>query len=238
MIEHEVIPLFGKLWWTAFLSTGMGIFILLYIGKKLPPDKVKIMTRFLGIFLIAIAVGMQPYEMAVGKWSIQSSLPLQMCAISSWLAGFTLLFDQMWIYYIVYYWGIPGAFHSLLTPEFTLGTGGIFFYEYYVSHGGIILAALWATIILKRRPAEWSWLKVFAWTQLVIPIVGTINWLLDANYMYICKPPIVDNPFIIGDFPYHLIGLEFAGLLHFALVYAPFGISRWRKKRLAAKTAS
>lgn len=231
MIEHEIIPLFGPLWWKAFLTTGFGIFVILYLGKKLPSKIVARMTRIIGYFLIFVAIGMQPYEMWVGKWTVQSSLPLQMCGISAWLSGFALLYEPMWIYYIVYYWGIPGAFHSLLTPEFTLGTQGIFFYEYYVSHGGIILAALWATLILKRQPAEWSWLKVFAWTQLVLPVIGSINWLLDANYMYLCKPPIVDNPFIVGDFPYHLIVLEFAALLHFLIVYAPFGISRWRKKR-------
>ncbi|NOZ74983.1 MAG: TIGR02206 family membrane protein [FCB group bacterium] len=234
MIEHEIIPLFGPLWWKAILTTGLGVFILLYLGKKLPPKTVEKMTRVIGIFLIFVAVGMQPYEMWVGKWTVQSSLPLQMCGISAWLSGFALLYKPMWIYYIVFYWGIPGAFHSLMTPEFTLGTQGIFFYEYYISHGGIILAALWATLILKRRPAEWSWLKMFAWTQLVLPVIGSINWLLDANYMYICKPPIVDNPFIVGQFPYHLIVLEFAALLHFMIVYAPFGISRWRKKHQSA----
>ncbi len=237
-MHHEIIPLFGKLWWSAFLTTSIVITFILYAGKKMSPDHTKIATKVIGLFLIFVAVGMQPYEMAIGKWDVRSSLPLQMCGISAWLSGFSLLFDQTWIFYIVFYWGIPGAFHSIMTPEFTLGTEGLFFYEYYISHGGIILAALWGTMILKRRPAEWSWLKMFGWTQLVLPIVGSINWLLNANYMYICKPPMVENPFIVGHFPYHLIGLEFAALLHFAIVYSPFGFSRWRKRRLQTASAT
>jgi uncharacterized membrane protein YwaF len=38
--------------------------------------------------------------------------------------------------------GIPGAFHSLLTPEFTVGMEGFLFMEYFIAHGGIILNAL------------------------------------------------------------------------------------------------
>ena len=58
------------------------------------------------------------------------------------------------------------------------------------------------------RPREKSWLQIFLFSQLLIPIVGTINWILDANYMYICNKPIVDNPLLIGEWPIYLIFIE------------------------------
>ncbi len=231
MIEHEIISLFGKQWMIGNIPTIISIFVLLMIGKRLTEKWITKTTFFFGAFLLSIAILNHPYQLAMGRWSLQSSLPLQMCAISGILSGVVLLFPKQWSYEILYYWGIPGAFHSLLTPEFTLGTDGLFFIEYFVSHGGIIFAALWATMILKMRPRKGSWWRVFLWSQLLLPIVGGMNWILDANYMYICKPPIVENPFIVGDFPFHLIGLEFAGLLHFALVYLPFGIIYLRENK-------
>ncbi|NBW33393.1 MAG: hypothetical protein EBR22_05500, partial [Cytophagia bacterium] len=69
-------------------------------------------------------------------------------------------------------------------------------------------------------PRRHSWLKIFGYTQLVLPVMGTINYLLGSNYMYLAKRPLVDNPFLIGPWPWYLIGLEFATLLHFVLFYS------------------
>ena len=40
-----------------------------------------------------------------------------------------LLF-QILLYECLYFWGLSGAFHSLLTPEFTIGRNGLLFYEW------------------------------------------------------------------------------------------------------------
>ena len=109
-----------------------------------------------------------------------------------------------------------------MTPEFTSGKGSLLFYEYYLSHGGIILSAIYLTWILGMRPRKGSWLKVFLWSQLLIPIISCINWVLNANYMYLCIKPIAKNPFLIGEWPWYIIGIELVALLHFFIVYLPF----------------
>jgi uncharacterized membrane protein YwaF len=40
--------------------------------------------------------------------------------------------------------------------------------------------------------------------------------------MYLAIKPNVENPFLIGDWPYYIIGLELAVVLHAILVYLPF----------------
>jgi uncharacterized membrane protein YwaF len=67
-----------------------------------------------------------------------------------------------------------------------------------------------------------SWLKVWLFTQPVLAFVGIANYLTGGNYMYLSERPIADNPFIMGEWPWYIIGLEFAGLLHFAIVYGIF----------------
>ena len=186
----------------------------------------------IGVVLITRSILVHPYVAYLKGWDIYNNLPLHMCGLAAIISGVIMFYRKQWLYELLYYWGIPGAFHSLLTPEFTKGTEGLLFIEYYIAHGGIIFSALFCTLILGLKPAKGSWWKIFLWSQLLLPVIGGFNWLIDANYMYLCEPPIVDNPFIIGDFPEHLIGFEIAGLLHFALVYLPFGL----KYRYASKT--
>ena len=76
------------------------------------------------------------------------------------------------------------------------------------------------------HPRNYSWLKTFLWSQFLLPIVGSADYFLDANYMYLNEKPVVQNPFVIGDWPWYILGLEAAMLFHFYLVYVPFYISR------------
>ena len=40
--------------------------------------------------------------------------------------------------------------------------------------------------------------------------------------MYLCTKPIVNNPFLMGEWPWYILSIELAGLLHFFIVYLPF----------------
>ena len=162
--------------------------------------QIAVLATVTGIILIARSILIHPYVSYLKGWDIYNNLPLHMCGLSAIISGVIMFYRKQWMYELLYYWGIPGAFHSFLTPEFTQGTDGLLFIEYYVSHGGIIFSALFCTMFLGFKPRIGSWWRIFLWSQLLLPIIGGFNWLIDANYMYICAPPIAENPFIIGDF--------------------------------------
>ena len=117
-----------------------------------------------------------------------------------------------------------------MTPEFTLGKEGFLFYEYYISHGGILLSALYCTFVLSFKPRLGSWWKVFFLSQVLILIIGVSNWLLDANYMYFSQKPIVDNPFLIGEWPWYIFFIDLFAMVHFFLIYVPFKIKFYNNK--------
>lgn len=231
MIEHEVIPVFGQLWWQSNVVTVLIITLVIMLGRRSNPDQVENLARIIGLVLIAREVLIHPYLTSLGKWDIKSCLPLQMCSISAILAGLIMFWRNQWLYEFLYYWGIPGAFHSLLTPEFTLGTEGILFMEYYLAHGGIMLGAFYATLVLGFRPRQGSWWKIALWSQVPIAIVAIINWIIDANYMYLCAKPIAENPLVIGEWPWYILILEAVGLVHFIIVYLPYGLKYYRDRQ-------
>ena len=63
-----------------------------------------------------------------------------------------------------------------------------------------------------------------------MPIVGLINVLIKkifnsdvVNYMYLMRPPLADNPFIVDSWLYMII-LEFTAFMHMILIYSIFVI--------------
>ena len=59
--------------------------------------------------------------------------------------------------------------------------------------------------------------------QSVMDIIMPINFLLDSNYMYVNAPPEVDNPLVIGDWPYYILLWEIFILI---IAYMVYSISR------------
>ena len=222
MIPHETLEIFTPLWWQSNIATLFLILSFLFLGKWFNLKNREKLAKVIGIVLILRTVGVHFYWDYLSIWTIESSLPLHLCGLSAILSGIVLFWRRQWAYECLYFWGLPGAFHSLCTPEFTHGRESLLFYEYYLSHGGIILSAIYLTWILGMRPRKGSWWKIFLWSQLLVPIIGFINWILDANYMYLCIKPIVNNPFLIGEWPWYILSIELAGLMHFFIIYTPF----------------
>ena len=159
------------------------------------------------------------------RWVVESSLPLHLCGISSIISSVLLFRFNQFLYEFLILLGIPGAIQSLITPEFTLGIDNFFLIEFYISHGGIILSGLFLTFVFGHRPRIGSWKKVFFRFQLVLIVVHIINLILNSNYIFTRVKPIVDNPLIIGEWPFYYIGFELIGLINIYLFYCIFRYS-------------
>lgn len=222
MIEHYVVPILSPLWWMGLIFSSLFIAIPIVWARnksELFQDK---LGFYLGLFFILLSFSVHPYMLINGTWNIKSSLPLQLCGISAWLSGIVFFTRSQVLFECLLFWGLAGAIHSILTPEMSLGNDNYTIFEYYASHAGIILSGLYLTVVKNRKPRKNSWFRIFILTQLVILVVGLINQAMGANYMYLCKKPMVDNPFIMGDWPIYLGVLQLVALLHFFVIYLVF----------------
>jgi hypothetical integral membrane protein (TIGR02206 family) len=134
----------------------------------------------------------------------------------------------------VYYWGLLGGIHALLTPEFNIGIKGYNFYSYFIEHAGLLLVVIYSIVHNGFVPRPKSWLVIFGYSQLVVFSVGILNYAIGTNYMFLRERPSANNPFIIGDWPFYLISFEVAAISHFWLFYLPFA----RKKRITNSALS
>ena len=118
--------------------------------------------------------------------------------------------------------GSPGALHAILTPQLNHGYDILLVYKYYISHTAIILIPLFLAIVQGYRVRKSAWLKVLIMVQVLIVFIGTANYLFHSNYMYLAARPLVDNPMIVGEWPWYIIGFEFLGLVHILIFYVGY----------------
>ena len=54
--------------------------------------------------------------------------------------------------------------------------------------------------------------------------------IVNANYIYLCIAPIVNNPFIFtNQWPWYIVGIDIVAILHFYIIYYIFNY-KYRKK--------
>ena len=221
MNQHQTIEIFSNQWFMYTVSSFVAIVLVVLIGRNLS-EKGKCYLRIgLGITALASVVLLHPFLISKDLWSLQSSLPLHLCKLSEIFAIVALIWQRQRFFEILCYWGIPGGIHSILTPELLYSSdNGWLIFHFYFQHVIIILAPIYLVVVCGMRLPDGSWLKVFLLTNLCIPVIGTINWLLGSNYMYLGEKPIADNPFLVGDWPWYIAVLDVVLLVHFYLVYA------------------
>tara|TARA_B110000116_G_scaffold229774_1_gene211807 strand:+ start:195 stop:911 length:717 start_codon:yes stop_codon:yes gene_type:complete len=226
-MEHYIIPIFSSEWWINNTITFTIIFILLFFGKTLN-KKNNLFNYIIGFLLIMRTPWNQFYQYQLGQWNMEWSLPLQMCSLTAIFSGTILVLHNLEIdskyknllFEFLLYWSV-GAFYSFITPEFTTGTHGYLYYDYYISHGGILFSILYCIFVLGYKPRAFSWLKVFLYSQIILVIIHLINYLIggQSNYFYTMIPPKVDNPLVIGAYPTHIILMNIFAGIHFYVIY-------------------
>ena len=200
------------------MSTLIAIAII-QIAIRIPPDKRKVLMLFIGISLIGIELIQQFYLNHLGIWTMETSLPIHLCGISGILAGVMMLRPSNIGFEFLALIGSAGALHAILTPQLNHGSIPFLIFKYYISHFGIILVPLFLAIVLGYRIKRISWARVFLLCQVLLLFIGTTNYFIGSNYMYLAEKPMVNNPMVIGEWPWYIIGFEILGLVHILIFY-------------------
>jgi hypothetical integral membrane protein (TIGR02206 family) len=222
MENHVIMEPMTPIWW-ACIATVVGIITLLvvlpfYAKWARHPYYPRVIASFLIINLLIENC----YALWIGSWSVKNNLPLHLCGISS-IIGMILMFRfNTALAQVFYYFGMTGGIHSMLTPEFDLGDQGFFFYSYFITHGSLLLVCTYMIVHYRFKPEKNSWLKTFLVIQAMAILIGLFNWSTGSNYMFLSSPPIVDNPLIIGSWPWYILVFEALALIHFFTFYKLF----------------
>jgi len=159
-------------------------------------------------------------------------LPLNVCSVLIWLSGFMLIFKVEQIYEFAYFLGITACFNYLLTPD--LGIYGFPHYRFiqiFISHGLVIISAVYMTVAEGFRPTWKSFWRVVAGTNAYMLFIYFVNLALGSNYVLInVKPTTPSLLQFMPPWPYYIAFMELIGIACFLLLYLPFLIRDWRTR--------
>ena len=218
-------------------SIMIGIWILFsFIGYKLKNKVIitKISYGLIGFSIIQEIIDYinRIYLDELYILSLSADLPLQFCSIGYYFSVFGIImvvsnkkynikFEQF-IFDCADVLGFGGALQAMITVDLTGINNMIGSFALNWQHSIIILNVLWLIFAYNKRFNLRGVFNAFIFINLAIIPVGIINYLLSANYMFICFPPNVNNPLLIGQWPTYLIVLEFIYFIYILILYIPF----------------
>ena len=164
---------------------------------------------------------------------VREYMPLHVCGITVFAAVITLVFRRQTAYEIAYFWGLVGATNAVVTPQLEFGFPQYRFFQYFIAHGGIVAAALFATWGLGMRPTGRSVLRVFVLLNVLAVVLIGVNLMLGGNYMFLCQPPLTKSPFFFLPWPWYLLFLDGIALVLFYVLSLPFS----RRKAYASNSS-
>jgi hypothetical integral membrane protein (TIGR02206 family) len=210
----------------------VNIFLIRFRGSS---EKTKIAVRWsLAIILWLDELAWQIWNLAVGKWTIQTMLPLNICSVLIWLSGFMIIFGNYRIYEFAYFLGIGGGLQYLLTPDLGIyGFPHFRFFQTFISHGLLVSLPIYMTVVEGFRPTWKSILRVALWMNIYMGFIFIINSVIGSNYLMINgKPSTFSLLNYLPAWPYYIIFMELIGVVTILLLYLPFIIKDARIKAI------
>ncbi len=203
--------------------------------KGAPESTLKKVRWTMAIVLWVNEAAWHVWNIYLGTWVIQTMLPLHMCSVLIWLAGFMLIFKNFPIYEFVYFLGIGGGLQALLTPDVGIYNFPHFrFLQAFVSHGLLITSGIYMTTVEGFRPTWKSILRVVVISNIYMVIIFFVNTAIGSNYLMVNgKPPLASILDLLPAWPWYLIYVEIIGIVTCLLLYIPFIIKDWRVKQPA-----
>ena len=198
-------------------------------ARRWPGLWVPIGCRALAVVLVAAELGWWTYLLSRGLrgFNIYDALPLQLCDMTAFVAAFALWFRKPTLVELTYFWGLAGSTQALLTPDLPHHFPTFLFFQYYVAHGGIVVAALVLAVGLRQAPRRSAVVTVALITIADAALVGAIDALSGSNYMYLrFKPPSPTPLDVLGPWPWYLLPATLIGLILFLVLDLPFRLRR------------
>jgi hypothetical integral membrane protein (TIGR02206 family) len=211
---------------TVALALGLGIG-LTAAARRRPGSWTRVPACVLAIVLLSDAISWTVAEIVAGTWSAATDLPLALCDVAVLVAAAACWWRTPLLVELTYFWGLAGTLQAVITPDLGVGFPHLGFFQYLVGHLGIVVSALYLVVGLRIAPRPGSVVRTFAITLAYTGLVGVVDALSGANYMFLRSPPGNWTLLrVLGPWPWYIASAAGVALVLLAALDLPFWISR------------
>jgi len=194
-------------------------------------------ARTLAVVLIGAEVAWWIYLVAshAKRADLIYALPFQFCDAAIFVSAFALWLRRQLLVEVTYFWGLAGTIQAIFTPDLPQHFPSFLFIQYYVAHGGVVAAALLLVVGLGQWPRRNAFLWVIALTIAYTAVVGLLDAVTGANYMYLRAKPGSATPLdLMGPWPWYIGWAGLVGIALFVILEAPFRALRGSRPTVRA----
>ena len=223
--------------WLAATAVVIAVLLLLY--RRMNHEARQRFTATATIAILVLEVIRQGWLLIIGRYDITRHLPLHLCGIMIFVEAFAVFGKKPAMKEFAYACGLPGAAMALLTPEpSNYPFWNIQYLESIFVHALLALVPLlW--ILDGFRPNIRALPKNMAILAGLAAFCFGLNLLLggNSNYMFVHFAP-AGTPIEIFDkwvgWPWYIGPLLGFALVLWGILYAPWALAAWAKKRRQA----
>ena len=218
---NHIVEVMSEEWIrNTFFSTV--IILALLVGSSYLNKQVNIyITYIMGIALFVSSITSPLRTYLAGNFSIAVDLPFHLCGISAFICSIMpFLKNKQGLFDFVFYTGIIGGIMGILTPQMSDYDGSFYVYfVFYMRHILIFTMPIYMLRNLGLSLTKKSMVRTFVILNILLAFIMPFNFIVGGNYMYLAEPPQVNNPLIIGEWPYYVIWFEVFVILLLVLLY-------------------
>src|SRR6266446_2364166 len=204
--------------------------VLCIAARRVPGRWIDAVAAIIALSLVIAELSWQPYVVANKTWSAAASLPVQLCDVAGFVAAAALLWRQLVLVEVAYFWGLGGTLQAVLTPDLKDHFPSFPYLQFYVTHDLVILAALFLVFGLALQPRPDAVRRIFVLTVVFAIVVGLIDLATGGNYMYLRQVPASGSLLdLMGPWPWYIATGALLTLVVLAILNAPFRLSRLRR---------
>ena len=211
----------------------LAILIFVFRNKLKTNEKIDIRVRIIAtIIAFSLEAGFHISNLVYHTDFVLRLIPLDLCAISLWLAFILTLWKNEKIFKILYFWGIGGVI-SLFYPDIEgMGPDKLRFYHFFGVHSYIVLTVLYFLIVYGYRINFGALVRAVC---ILLPISFAVH-LIDSlfytsyktDWMFLVAPPDISSILDLlpkGGWLYYF-SILLIGIFVLVMLYLPWGISK------------
>jgi hypothetical integral membrane protein (TIGR02206 family) len=181
------------------------------------------LSRVLALLILAAYLTEQAATVLRGTWTVERSLPLQLTDAVTLVAVAALWSWGPLLVELTYFWGLSASLQAVLTPDLGQAFPSVFYFTYFTTHSGAVIAAVLLVFGLGMAPRRGAVGRVYLATVAFAALAAAADLLTGGNYMFLREKPerasLLD---LLGPWPWYIAAAALLALALYVLLDLPF----------------